>query len=58
MNDILLRPVTEDEVKIALFQMRPSKAPGSDGMIALFFQKYWHVLSADITCAILNCISS
>jgi hypothetical protein len=57
MNDILLQPVTEDEVKIALFQIPPSKAPGPDGMTALFFQKYWHVLSADITYAVLNCIS-
>uniref|UniRef100_A0A2N9HFG8 Endonuclease/exonuclease/phosphatase domain-containing protein n=1 Tax=Fagus sylvatica TaxID=28930 RepID=A0A2N9HFG8_FAGSY len=57
MNDILLQPVTEDEVKIAVFQIPPSKAPGPDGMIALFFQKYWHVLSADITYVVLNCIS-
>jgi hypothetical protein len=58
MNDSLLFPITEEEVKIALFQMNPSKAPGPDGMSALFFQKYWHVIGTDITSAVLDCISS
>uniref|UniRef100_A0A2N9G3M1 Reverse transcriptase domain-containing protein n=1 Tax=Fagus sylvatica TaxID=28930 RepID=A0A2N9G3M1_FAGSY len=58
MNDSLLFPITEEEVKIALFQMNPSKAPGPDGMSALFFQKYWHVIGTDITNAVLDCISS
>jgi hypothetical protein len=58
MNDSLLFPITEEEVKTALFQMNPSKAPGPDGMSALFFQKYWHVIGTDITNAVLDCISS
>ncbi|KAL5562410.1 hypothetical protein UlMin_032157 [Ulmus minor] len=41
MNNILLKPFTEDEVKTAVFGMSPTKAPGFDGMPALFFQKYW-----------------
>ena len=39
-NADLMRQFTHDEVKRALFQMHPSKAPGPDGMIVLFFQKY------------------
>jgi hypothetical protein len=31
MNDKLLMPLTGLEVKEALFQMFPTKAPGSDG---------------------------
>ncbi|KAL5553199.1 hypothetical protein UlMin_040600 [Ulmus minor] len=41
MNNSLLKPFNEDEVKAAVFGMNPTKAPGFDGMRALFFQKYW-----------------
>lgn len=37
MNQRLLRVVTEDEVRQALFMMHPEKIPGPDGMTALFF---------------------
>jgi len=35
-------------------QMHPSKAPGSDGMPALFFQQYWHIISRDVSQFVLN----
>ncbi|CAM8882279.1 unnamed protein product [Rhodiola kirilowii] len=41
--------VTELEVKAALFQMYPTKAPGPDGFSAIFFQKHWHLLKDTIT---------
>ena len=37
MNQRLLRLVTEDEVREALFMMHLEMAPGSDGMTTLFF---------------------
>ncbi|CAA7030770.1 unnamed protein product [Microthlaspi erraticum] len=49
MNEALTKPVTENEVKIALFAMHPEKAPGPDGMTALFYQKFWDILKQDIT---------
>ncbi|KAL9667898.1 hypothetical protein QQ045_002267 [Rhodiola kirilowii] len=36
MNDMLEAPFTEGEVKRALYQMHPTKAPDVDGLSALF----------------------
>ncbi|KAL8133749.1 hypothetical protein AgCh_008986 [Apium graveolens] len=44
LNEELLGPVNEEEVKHALFQMNPDKAPGPDGMTPGFFQKYWSIV--------------
>ena len=39
MNESLVRPFTEEEIKRVLFQMAPLKSPGLDGFKAGFFQK-------------------
>ena len=49
MNANLTAPVSEWEVKLALFAMHPEKAPGPDGMTALFYQKFWDIVKEDLT---------
>ncbi|XP_048635018.1 uncharacterized protein LOC125608629 [Brassica napus] len=49
MNDNLTCPVTEWEIKVALFSMHPEKAPGPDRMTALFYQKFWDIVKDDLT---------
>ena len=58
MNDWLVRDFHLEEVRFALFQMHPSKVPGLDGMIAFFFQKFWHMVGADVTNVMLSCLNS
>ena len=58
MNEDLIRPYSKDEVRAALFQMHPSKAPEPDGMSPLFFQKYWSIVGEDVCAAVLDCLHS
>lgn len=54
VNAALTRPVSMEEVKAAVFQMGPLKAPGSDGFPGLFYQKFWHVVGGDVFTAVLH----
>nr|XP_027071698.1 uncharacterized protein LOC113696490 [Coffea arabica] len=53
-NTQLIKPVTELEIKQAIFSMFPNKAPGVDGMPPLFFQTYWHIIKNDIVNAVTS----
>lgn len=43
-SENLIASVTVDEVRAALFNMKPMKAPGKDGLPAVFFQSNWPVV--------------
>lgn len=53
-NSELLCPFTGEEVYSALFSMHPTKAPGPNGMSALFFQQHWHIVGPEVTSFVLN----
>ena len=58
MNESLSRCFTREEVTIALKQIHPTKAPGPDGMSAIFYQKYWSIVGCSITNMVLNVLNS
>ena len=58
MAQSLVRPYTEEGIRIALFQMHPSKATGPDGMSPFFFQKFWHIVGHDVTSVVLSFLQS
>lgn len=44
MNEHLMVHFSEDEIRIALSHMFPTKVPGPNGFHALFYQKYWSII--------------
>ncbi|XP_048498315.1 uncharacterized protein LOC104897505 [Beta vulgaris subsp. vulgaris] len=48
MAAMLAAPFRRDEVLFALSQMHPNKAPGPDGMNALFYQSFWNIIGEDV----------
>lgn len=58
MNNDLLWPFTAKEVRVAIFQMGPHKAPGIDGFPTHFFQNYWEIMGNRGTCNILDLLNN
>ncbi|KAL5798205.1 hypothetical protein ACOSQ2_003025 [Xanthoceras sorbifolium] len=58
MNLILDAAFTRDEIRIALFQMFPTKSSGIDGFPTLFYQKYWDKVRDLVSEAYLDCLNS
>ena len=46
----LATPIDNEEIRQAVFQMSPLKAPGVDGFPAGFYQSQWHIVG-DSFCA-------
>lgn len=57
-NEVLEKPFTSEEVKAAVFSMKPDKAPGPDGMNPMFFQHFWPTLGDDVTQFINQCLET
>ncbi|XP_073046024.1 uncharacterized protein [Primulina eburnea] len=57
LNQILGAPFTANEVRRALSDMHPDKAPGPDGLSSLYYQKFWDVVGMDVTDVVLRVLN-
>lgn len=57
-NEPLSRPFFLEEIKKALFDLNPSKAPGKDGFTALFYQNAWDTIHQDVSKEVLEVLNN
>ncbi|PPS16653.1 hypothetical protein GOBAR_AA03944 [Gossypium barbadense] len=48
MNDDLDKDFTYEEVCVALQSMNPLKASGEDGLGAVFYKRFWHIVGKEV----------
>ncbi|KAL0322039.1 UNVERIFIED_CONTAM: Transposon TX1 uncharacterized protein [Sesamum calycinum] len=51
---LLIRPITKDDVKTAVFDIEEDRAPGPDGYSSGFFKAAWPVVGEEITAAVMD----
>ena len=47
-NHDMEKPVDDEEIRDTIFNMKPLKAPGSDGLHAIFYQAQWEVVGKSV----------
>jgi len=51
-HDILLSPVSNEDIRKVIFSIKNEKAPGPDGYSSLFFKQAWGVVGRDLCAAV------
>lgn len=54
MNTILNPPFTPEDIRKAVFDMHPDKAPRSNGMSVFLYQQFWDIIGLEVTEATLQ----
>nr|GFD08641.1 RNA-directed DNA polymerase, eukaryota, reverse transcriptase zinc-binding domain protein [Tanacetum cinerariifolium] len=50
--EFMVRDVSNEEIKQAIFLIDDNKAPGPDGFSAYFYKKAWDIIGNDICSAV------
>ncbi|CAN6690416.1 unnamed protein product [Malus baccata var. baccata] len=54
MNTDLIKPVSEEEIKVAVHQMGGLKAPGPDGFQGIFYHSFWDIIVAEVNGLVMD----
>ncbi|KAI8536166.1 hypothetical protein RHMOL_Rhmol10G0235300 [Rhododendron molle] len=55
---MLIKPVTDEEIKKALWSINGDKAPGPDGYNSMFYQRNWEAVGPNLTAAVSSFFKS
>ena len=58
MREFLSTEFIAEEVKVTIFQLGLTKAPGSDSMNAIFYQTFWHVVGDSVVLVVLDFLNN
>ena len=58
MNICLLAQFTLEEVKKALYAIGNLKAPGPDGLHAIFYKRFWNMMGDDLVREVLQAVNT
>ena len=58
MNEQLIQEFTKEEIKEALDSIGDLKAPGPDGILAIFYKRYWNLVGDKVTEEVLQVLNS
>jgi hypothetical protein len=58
MNDNLLAPFSTKDVKKAALSIGDLKAPGLDGLHAIFYRRFWRICGDKITTKVLQAMNT
>ena len=47
-----MSPITDDEIRQALFSIPDDKAPRPDGYTSLFFKRAWDIIGEEVRAAV------
>ncbi|XP_074299534.1 uncharacterized protein LOC141630656 [Silene latifolia] len=53
-REMLSAPVTDEEIKAAMFSIPGTKAPGPDGYSSQFFKDSWHIVGSEVCKVVRN----
>ncbi|KAB2628955.1 hypothetical protein D8674_033750 [Pyrus ussuriensis x Pyrus communis] len=56
MNATLCSPISDLEIKEAIFNMSGFKAPGPDGFQGIFFHSFWDIIATEIHGIVAECL--
>ncbi|XP_074278172.1 uncharacterized protein LOC141601769 [Silene latifolia] len=57
-RDILMKPVSPDEIKNCIFSIPANKSPSPDGFTSRFYRDSWEIIGKDIIGAVMDFFSS